>query len=263
MNDCNTQLLSGKKGIVVGVANDMSIAWSIASIASKHGANIGLTYPNEAIQRRVDSLSEFINCDFTAQCDVTNSDSMDKLFELVKAKWGKLDFFVHSIAFADRNELKGKFFDTTLANFQNSMHISCYSLIDFAKRLQPIMNENASIITMTYYGAEKVIPSYNVMGVAKAALESSVKYLAEDLGEYGIRVNAISAGPIKTLAASGISNFSSMLKIHAKTSPLRRNVTQEDVAGGALYLLSPLSSGVTGEIHYIDCGYNVLGICSV
>lgn len=253
-------LLTGKKGIITGVANNLSISFAIAEIAKAHGADIALTYQGEILEKRVVPLANELECAFIHECDVTNEDSIDKLFEVAKEKWGKLDFIIHGIAFADKNELRGRYIDTSLTNFLNSMHISCYSLTALAKRAEPLMNDGGSILTLTYYGAEKVIPCYNVMGLAKSALETSVKYLANDLGPQNIRVNAISAGPIRTLAASGIGDFKTMLKIHAETSPLKRNTTQQDVAGAALYLLSDLARGVTGEIHYVDSGYNIMGM---
>ena len=245
-----TGLLNGKKGLITGVANNLSISWAIAQMAKAHGADLAFTYQGEVLQKRVVPLATEIGCDFVVPCDVTDEKSLDDLFEKIEKTWGKLDFVVHAIAFADRNELKGRYIDTTLPNFLNSMNISCYSLTALAKR-------GGSIITLTYYGSQKVIPHYNVMGVAKAALESSVRYLAADMGQNNIRVNAISAGPIKTLASSGISDFKTMLSLHEATAPLRRNTSQHDVAGAALYLLSDLAAGVTGEIHYVDCGYNI------
>ncbi|WP_316354775.1 enoyl-ACP reductase FabI [Candidatus Trichorickettsia mobilis] len=255
-----TGLLAGKKGLITGIANNMSIAWAIANAVKEQGANIAFTYPNEVLAKRVIPLAEEVGCDFVDQCDVSSEESMDKLFVSIKQQWGKLDFIVHSIAFADRNELKGRYIDTSLGNFQNSMQISCYSLTALAQRAEALMAPDSSILSLTYYGAEKVIPGYNVMGIAKAALESSIRYLAYDMGENGIRVNGISAGPIKTLAASGIGDFKTMLNIHAATSPLRRNTKQQDVAGAAVYLLSNYAAGVTGEIHHVDCGYNIMGM---
>ena len=260
MKEVQTEVLKGKKGIITGVANNLSISWAIAQLAKAHGAEIALTYPSEIFQKRVVSLAEEIDCKFILECDVTNEKSMDDLFKSVKDKWGKVDFLVHAIAFSDKEELRGRYIDTSLANFLNAMNISCYSLTALAKRVEPLMSDGGSIITLSYYGAEKVIPYYNVMGLAKAALETSVKYLANDMGSHNIRVNAISAGPIKTLASSAIGDFKTMLKIHADTSPLKRNTTQQDVAGAALYMLSGLSSGVTGEIQYVDCGYNIMGM---
>jgi len=260
MKEIQSGLLKGKRGIITGVANNLSISWAIAQLATAHGAEIALTYQGEILQKRVMPLAEEIGCKFVLECDVTNDASMDNLFKVVKDKWEKVDFLVHAIAFADKDELRGRYIDTTLPNFLNAMNISCYSLTALAKRVEPLMTDGGSIITLSYYGAEKVIPYYNVMGLAKSALETSVKYLANDMGPNNIRVNAISAGPIKTLASSGIGDFKSMLKIHAETSPLKRNTTQQDVAGAALYMLSELSSGVTGEIQYVDSGYNIMGM---
>ncbi|HJD55141.1 MAG TPA: enoyl-ACP reductase FabI [Rickettsia endosymbiont of Pyrocoelia pectoralis] len=254
-----TGLLQGKKGLITGVANNMSISWAIAQLAHKHGAELAFTYQSEALERRVRPLAEEVGCNFVSELDVTNPESITNLFAEIKEKWGSFDFMLHGMAFSDRNELKGRYIDTSLANFGNSLHISCYSLVELAKHAEPLMNEGGSIITLSYYGAEKVIPNYNVMGVAKAALEASVRYLANDMGENNIRVNAISAGPIKTLSGSVIGDFNSMLKSHATTAPLKRNTTQQDVAGAAVYLFSELSAGVSGEVHYVDCGYNVMG----
>jgi enoyl-[acyl-carrier protein] reductase I len=260
MIDVSTKLLAGKKGIITGVANKLSISWAIAQLAKEHGAEIALTYQGEVLEKRVMPLAEEIGCDFVEECDVTDEASMDRLFETVSQKWGKIDFIVHGIAFADKDELRGRYIDTSLPNFLNSMNISCYSLTALAKRAEPLMSDGGSILTLSYYGAEKVIPYYNVMGLAKSALETSVKYLAHDMGPNNIRVNAISAGPIKTLAASGIGDFKSMLRMHENTAPLKRNTTQQDVAGSAVYLLSNLANGVTGEIHYVDSGYNIMGM---
>ena len=262
MTDVSTKLLAGKKGIITGVANKLSIAWAIAQLAKEHGAEIALTYQGEVLEKRVMPLAEEIGCDFVEECDVTDEGSMDRLFETVGKKWGKIDFIIHGIAFADKDELRGRYIDTSLPNFLNSMNISCYSLTALAKRAEPLMSDGGSILTLSYYGAEKVIPYYNVMGLAKSALETSVKYLAHDMGPNNIRVNAISAGPIKTLAASGIGDFKSMLRMHENTAPLKRNTTQQDVAGAAVYLLSNLANGVTGEIHYVDSGYNIMGMAA-
>lgn len=255
-----TGILAGKKGLITGVANNMSISFAIAELAKSHGADIALTYQGEILEKRVFPIAEKLGADFVAKCDVTDNDSMDELFKTVEEKWGKLDFLVHSIAFADKDELRGRYIDTSLENFSNSMNISCYSLTALAKRAEGLMTDGGSIITLSYYGAQKVIPCYNVMGVAKSALETSVRYLASDMGPNNIRVNAISAGPIRTLAASGIGDFKSMLKIHSDTAALKRNTTQQDVAGSAIYLLSDLASGVTGEIHYVDSGYSIMGM---
>jgi enoyl-[acyl-carrier protein] reductase I len=256
------QLLKGKKGLITGIANNSSIAWSIAQIAKAHGAELALTYQGDVLEKRIMPLAAEIGCDTVLKCDVKDEHSIDQLFETLSQKWGRLDFIVHSIAFADKNELKGRYIDTSLENFLNSMHISCYSLTALAKRAEKLMTNGGSIITLTYHGAQKVVPYYNVMGLAKASLECSVRYLASDMGP-NVRVNAISAGPIRTLAASGIDNFKSMLKCHETTAPLKRNTTQQDVASSALYLLSNMSSGVTGEIHYVDCGYNIMGFNSM
>ena len=262
MKNLPKDLLKGKKGIIAGIANNLSIALPIAQFAKACGAEIILTYPNDAILKRLAPLAEEmgIGADCLFKCDVTEVDSMDETFEQIAKKCGNIDFLVHSIAFSDKDELKGRYVDTSLDNFLNSMNISCYSLTALAKRVEPLMKNGGSIITMTYHGAQKVMPNYNVMGVAKAALEASVRYLANDLGVQGIRVNAISAGPIRTLASSAIGDFRSMLNMHAATSPLKRNVTQEDVAMAALYLLSHMSSGVTGEVHYVDGGYSIMGM---
>lgn len=256
----NSRLLEGKKGIITGVANNLSISWAIAQMVKAHGADIAMTYQGDILKKRVIPLAQEIGCDFVVPCDVTDKESVSNLFDSVNKKWGKLDFIVHSIAFADKNELRGRYIDTSLDNFLNSMNISCYSLTELSRQAEPLMKDGGSILTLSYYGAEKVIPYYNVMGIAKSALETSVKYLAHDMGSGDIRVNAISAGPIKTLASSGIGDFKSMLSLHSETSPLKRNTTQEDVAGAALYLISDLSSGVTGEIHYVDSGYNIMGM---
>ena len=257
-------ILQGKRGLVTGVANNMSIAWEIAQMARAQGAELALTYQGgPSLQKRITPLAEQLESKLVLECDVTNSESIKQVFDKIKEEWGQLDFIVHAIAYSDKSELKGKYLDTSLANFQNTMHISCYSLLEMCKLAQPILSNDSSIITLSYLGAEKFVPCYNVMGVAKAALESSVRYLAADLGEQGTRVNAISAGPIKTLAASVIGDFRHMLKLHEATSPLKRNTTQQDVAGAAAYLLSDLASGVTGEIHYVDCGYNIVGIPAI
>ncbi|NDB82685.1 MAG: enoyl-ACP reductase [Alphaproteobacteria bacterium] len=253
-------LLEGKRGLIMGVANSMSIAWSIAELAHKEGADLAFTFPNEAMKKRVTTLAEQLGIDKTFHCDVSNQKSITSLFENIASNFGRLDFILHSIAFSDKAELKGRFIDTSLDNFTNSMNISCFSLVNIAKEAEFLLNENASLLTLSYLGSQKVIPSYNVMGVAKAALEASVRYLAYDLGSKNIRVNSISAGPIKTLASSAIGDFKSMLDLHKSTSPLQRNTTLEDVAKSGVYFLSDLSSGVTGETHYVDCGYNVMGM---
>lgn len=256
-------LLKGKRGLIMGVANDKSIGWGIAAAAHAQGAEIAYTYQGEILKKRVEPLAQETNSDLVIECDVTSEESIDKAFAEVEAKWGKIDFLVHSIAFSNKDELKGKYIDTTKENFALTMDISCYSFTAVAKRAAAIMNEGGSIITMSYYGAEKVIPHYNVMGVAKAALEASVKYLAMDLGSQNIRVNAISAGPIKTLAASGIGDFRYILLWNELNSPLKRTVTTEEVGNTGIFLLSDLSSGTTGQTIYVDAGYNIIGMKSV
>ncbi|MCF3629471.1 enoyl-ACP reductase FabI [Thalassospiraceae bacterium LMO-SO8] len=256
-------LMSGKKGLVMGVANDRSIAWGIAKAAHDQGAELAFTYQGDALQKRVAPLADSVGSDLVLPCDVTDMTSVDAVFDAIGAKWGKLDFVIHAIAYSDKEELKGGYIDTTLDNFLKTMNISCYSFTAVAQRARKLMTEGGSLITLTYFGAERVMPHYNVMGVAKAALEASVRYLAEDLGKEGIRVNSLSAGPMKTLAASGIGDFRYILKWNEYNSPLRRNVTLEDVGGAGLYLVSDLSSGVTGETHHVDCGYNIVGMKAV
>ena len=256
-------LMQGKKGLIMGVANERSIAWGIASSAFAQGAELAFTYQGEALLKRITPLAKEAGSNVILECDVTNTASLDKTFNTLREKWGKIDFVVHAIAYSDKEELKGKYFETTRDNFARTMDISCYSFTAVCQRALPLMKAGGSLITLTYYGAEKVIPHYNVMGVAKAALEASVKYLAEDFGNLGIRVNALSAGPMKTLAASGIGDFRYILKWNEYNTPLRRNVTLDDVGGAGVYLLSDLSSGVTGEIHHVDCGYNSVGMKAV
>jgi len=253
-------LMAGKKGLIMGVANDRSIAWGIAEAVSKHGAEIAFTYQGEALKKRVMPLAESIGCKVVLPCDVTDSESLDAVFDTLRKSWGKLDFVVHAIAFSDKEQLKGRYVDTTADNFATTMLISCYSFTAVCQRAQTLMSEGGSLLTLTYFGAERVMPHYNVMGVAKAALEASVRYLADDLGRQGIRVNAMSAGPMKTLAASGIGDFRYILKWNQYNSPLRRNITLEDVGGAGIYLLSELSSGVTGEVHHVDSGFHVVGM---
>jgi enoyl-[acyl-carrier protein] reductase I len=259
-NIINSKLLAGKKGLIMGVANNMSIAWAIADIAHQNGAELAFTFQGDALEKRVRPLADSIGSKIVEPCDVTDLESLTKLFQVIRQQWGKLDFIVHAIAYSDKEELRGRYINTSLKNFLTTMHISCYSLNEVARLAEDLMNEGGSILTLTYHGSTKVMPSYNVMGVAKAALEANVKYLAADLGFKNIRVNSISAGPIKTLAASGIGDFRTMLKIHEASSPLKRNTSQQDVANAALYLLSNLSSGVTGEIHYVDSGYSIMGM---
>ena len=256
-------LMAGKKGLIMGVANDRSIAWHIAKAAHEQGAEMAFTFQGEALQKRVTPLAESVGSDVILPCDVTDGASVDAVFEELRSRWGKLDFAVHAIAYSDKDELKGKYIDTTLDNFAQTMMISCYSFTSVCQRAQALMTNGGSLITLTYAGAERVMPHYNVMGVAKAALEASVRYLAEDLGAQNIRVNSLSAGPMKTLAASGIGDFRYILKWNEYNSPLRRNVSGEDVGGAGLYLLSDLSSGVTGETHHVDCGYNIVGMKAV
>jgi len=253
-------LMAGKRGIVMGVANDRSIAWGIAQVCANQGAELAFTYQGEALKKRVVPLADSLGASLVLPCDVTDPASMDALFQEVEGKWGKLDFLVHAIAYSDKEQLKGRYVDTTLENFQTSLAISCYSFTALAQRAEALMNDGGSLLTLTYYGAEKVMPHYNVMGVAKAALEASVRYLAEDLGKKNIRVNAISAGPIKTLAASGIGDFRYILKWNGYNAPLRRNVSIEEVGNAGLYLLSDLGRAVTGEIHHVDAGYNIVGM---
>ncbi|MEW5726441.1 MAG: enoyl-ACP reductase FabI [Pseudomonadota bacterium] len=258
-----TPLMAGKKGLVMGVANDRSIAWGIAQSAAAQGAQLAFTYQGEALEKRVRPLAESIGSNIVLPCDVTDPGSVEALFAALRKEWGKLDFVVHAIAFSDKSELKGRYADTTLENFLKTMHISVYSFTEVARHASAMMPDGGSLVTLTYYGAERVMPHYNVMGVAKAALEASVRYLAVDLGGQNIRVNALSAGPMKTLAASGIGDFRYILKWNEYNSPLKRNVTLEDVGGAGLYLVSPLSSGVTGECHHVDSGYHVVGMKAV
>jgi len=254
------QLMAGKRGLIMGVANNRSIAWGIAKACAAQGAEIALTYQGDALKKRVEPLGAELGSKLVLPCDVTDAASMDAVFETLEKTWGGLDFLVHAIAFSDKNELDGRYVDTTEKNFTQSMLISCYSFTALAKRAEKLMTDGGSLLTLTYYGAEKVMPHYNVMGIAKAALEASVRYLAADLGRNGIRVNAISAGPIKTLAAAGIADFRYILRWNEYNSALRRNVTIEDVGNSGLYFLSDLSRGVTGEIHHVDSGYHVQGM---
>ncbi|MEQ8666239.1 MAG: enoyl-ACP reductase FabI [Rhodospirillales bacterium] len=256
-------LMAGKKGLIMGVANDRSIAWAIAKAANDHGAELAFTYQGEALMKRVQPLAAGIGSELVLPCDVTDMASVDAVFAKIKDAWGSLDFVVHAIAYSDKDELKGRYIDTSPENFAATMNISCFSFTAVCQRAAPIMNAGGSLLTLTYFGAERVMPHYNVMGVAKAALEASVRYLAEDLGKDDIRVNSLSAGPMKTLAASGIGDFRYILKWNEYNSPLRRNVTADDVGGAGLYLLSDLASGVTGETHHVDCGYNIVGMKAV
>ncbi|MFN4113436.1 MAG: enoyl-ACP reductase FabI [Sphingomonadaceae bacterium] len=253
-------LMQGKRGLIMGLANDKSLAWGIAKKLHEHGAELAFSYQGEALAKRVIPLAAQLGSDFTFDCDVSDMAALDLAFETLGQRWPTIDFVVHAIGFSDKNELRGKYVDTSLDNFLMTMNISAYSLVAVTQRAARMMPDGGSIVTLTYYGAEKVIPHYNVMGVAKAALETSVKYLANDLGPQGIRVNAISAGPVKTLAASGIGDFRYILKWNELNSPLRRNITIDDVGGSGLYFLSDLSSGVTGETHHVDGGYHVVGM---
>ncbi|MEH6403443.1 MAG: enoyl-ACP reductase FabI [Sneathiella sp.] len=255
-----TGIMAGKRGLIMGVANGHSLAWGIAKALNAHGAEIAFTYQGETLEKRVRPLAESLGSDLILECDVTDDASMDSVFESLKEKWGKIDFFVHAIGYSDKSQLRGNYSDTTRDNFLMTMDISCFSFTALAKRAAPLMTDGGSMITLTYFGAERVIPHYNVMGVAKAALEASVKYLAMEMGPNNVRVNALSAGPIKTLAASGIGDFRYILKWNEYNSPLRRNVTIDDVGGSALYLLSDLAAGVTGETHHVDAGYHVVGM---
>ena len=253
-------LMAGKRGLIMGLANDRSLAWGIARKLSEQGAELAFSYQGDAMERRVRPLAESLGSDLLINCDVSEMSALDDAFATLQSRWDSLDFVVHAIGFSDKNELRGQFVDTSLDNFLMTMNISAYSLVAVTRRARPMMRAGGSILTLSYYGAEKVIPHYNVMGVAKAALEASVRYLANDLGPEGIRVNALSAGPIKTLAASGIGDFRYIMKWNEYNSPLRRNTTIDDVGGAGLYLLSDLSSGVTGETHHVDSGYHIVGM---
>jgi enoyl-[acyl-carrier protein] reductase I len=259
----SSNLMQGKRGLIMGLANDKSIAWGIAKALADAGAELAFSYQGEALLKRVGPLAAQLGSDIVLPCDVADMDSVDALFSELEAQWGKLDFIVHAIGFSDKNELRGRYVDTSKDNFMMTMDISVYSFTAVVNRAEKMMTDGGSCLTLTYYGAEQVMPHYNVMGVAKAALEASVRYLAEDLGKKQIRVNAISAGPIKTLAASGIGDFRYILKWNEYNSPLRKNVTIDEVGGSALYLLSDLSTGVTGETHHVDAGYHVVGMKAV
>ena len=255
------KLLEGKKGIIMGVANDRSIAWGIAKLAAEWGADMIFSYQNVLLKKRVATLAESINCnDAVFECDVTKEGSVKTLMENAHNKLGKIDFIIHSMAYADKKELQGPYYDTSRKNFLNAMNISCYSFTEVCKEALPFLNSGASLQTLTYLGAERVIPNYNVMGVAKAALEASVRYLAHDMGPKNITVNAISAGPIKTMAASGINDFNKFLDIGEKTSPMKRNVSIEDVAGLSCFLMTNHAQSITGGTHYVDSGYNIMGM---
>jgi enoyl-[acyl-carrier protein] reductase I len=253
-------LMAGKRGLIMGVANDRSIAWGIASTLATHGAELAFTYQGEALGKRVLPLAARLGSDHVIECDVTDMASVDKAFAMLDKAWGGLDFVVHAIAFSDKDELKGRYVDTSRDNFLRTMEISCYSFTAVAQRAQAMMNDGGSLITLTYYGAERVMPHYNVMGVAKAALEASVRYLAADLGPQGVRVNALSAGPMRTLAGAVIGSARYVYRVSREASPLRRNIELTDVGGAALYYLSDLSAGVTGTVHYVDAGYHAVGM---
>ncbi|MBV8493543.1 MAG: enoyl-ACP reductase FabI [Alphaproteobacteria bacterium] len=253
-------LMAGKQGLVMGVANERSIAWGIARALHAQGARLAFTYQGEALGKRVKPLAESLESELVVEADVTDESSLDSLFAALAERWAQLDFVVHAIGATDPSALRGRYVDTTRANFLRTLDISCFSFTDICRRAAPLMNDGGSLLTLTYFGAERVMPNYNVMGVAKAALEASVRYLAVDLGGQNIRVNAISAGPIRTLASSGIGDFHYILKWNQYNSPLKRNVSIEDVGGAGLYLLSDLSAGVSGEVHHVDCGYHVIGM---
>ena len=255
-----TGLMAGKRGLVIGVANGYSIAWGIAQALASHGAELAITYQGEQFRRRVEPLAETIGATFTMHCDVEEEDSVDAVFARMKAEWGSIDFLVHAIAYSDREELKGRYVDTTEENFVRTLRISCFSFTDIARRAGEIMDGGGSLVTLSYLGAQRVMPNYNVMGVAKAALEASVRYLAADLGPQGIRVNAISAGPMRTLAGSAIADARYVYRHTYDSAPMRRGVLLEEVGGAGLYLLSDLSKAVTGEVHHVDCGYHAIGM---
>ena len=256
-------LMEGRRGLVMGVANDHSIAWGMAQVLHDHGAELAFTYQGDAFGRRVVPLAESLGAEVVLPCDVTESDSLDRVFDAIGKKWSGLDFVIHAVAFSDKEELKGRYLDTSRDNFLKTLEISCYSFTAVAQRAAPLMREGGSLVTLTYSGSERVMPNYNVMGVAKAALEASVRYLAVDLGQQGIRVNALSAGPMRTLAGSAVGSARMVYKWQGENSPLRRNVSLEDIGGAGLYLLSELSAGVTGEVLYVDSGYNVIGMLNL
>ena len=256
-------LMAGKKGLIMGVANDRSIAWGVTKAAAQHGATVALTYQGEMMEKRVRPLAASVGAPLVLPCDVTDYASLDATFAAIERAWGSLDFVVHAIAFSDKEQLKGRYVDTTLENFRLTLEVSCFSFTAVCQRAAPLMKNGGSLLTLTYFGAEKVMPHYNVMGVAKAALEASVRYIAADLGRDRIRCNAISAGPIKTLAASGIGDFRYILRWNELNAPLKRNITIDEVGGAAVYLLSDLGSGVTGEVHHVDAGYHVVGMKAV
>lgn len=258
-----SKLMQGKKGLIMGVANDRSIAWGIADVLHRNGGDLAFTYQGETLAKRVKPLAERVGSDLVLPCDVEDESSIDVAFAAIKQHWGGLDFLVHAIAYSDKDELKGRYLDTTRDNFSRTMDISCYSFTSIAQRAAPLMGDGGSLITLTFSGSERVVPNYNVMGVAKAALEASIKYLAVDLGPGNIRVNAISAGPMRTLAGSAIAGARHIYRWSEENAPLRRSIQLKDVGGAALYLLSDLSNGVTGEVHHVDCGYNIVGMPAV
>ena len=260
MSDFKSDIMKGKRGLVMGVANEKSIAWGMAQTLQQHGAEMAFTYQGEAFGKRVKPLAESIGANVLIDCDVSKEEDLDNVFAVLKQEWGDIDFLIHAIAFSDKEELKGRYVDTSLDNFLTSMHISCYSFTSVMRRASAMMRPGSSAVTLSYYGAEKAMPNYNVMGVAKAALESSVRYLAKDLGSDGIRVNAISAGPMRTLAGAVIGSARTTFKYNQLTAPLQRPVELEELGGAGLYLLSDLSGAVTGEIHYVDCGFNAVGM---
>ena len=253
-------MVKGKKGLIFGIANDHSIAWGIAKQLHAHGAELAITYQNDTLLKRVKPLADKVSADLVIECDVTNEDHLKKTVDKIKNKLGKIDFLIHAIAYSDKNELNGRYIDTSKENFINSLCISCFSFTKIAKLFQPIINEGGSLLTLSFHGANKVMPNYNVMGVAKAALESSVKYLSVDLGDQNIRVNAISAGPMRTLAGAAIANAREVFNFTSENSSLKRNVNLEELGNSAMYLVSDLSSAITGEIHYVDCGFNIVGM---
>ncbi len=259
----SSQLMAGKKGLIMGLANDHSLAWGISQTLRDHGAELAFTYQSEILLKRIEPLAAQLGSTKLYECDVSKDGHIKNVFKALEKEWGKIDFVLHSLAFANKENLKGHYYELSREDFLMAMDISCYSLTEVCREAAPLMNEGGAITTLTYYGAEKVMPHYNIMGVAKAALEASVRYLAVDLGGQNVRINALSAGPAKTLAASGIGDFRYILKWNQYNSPLKRNITLEDVGGAGLYLLSPLSSGVTGEVHHVDAGYHVVGMKAV
>ncbi len=257
---CLNIMLKGKKGVIFGIANDHSIAWGIAEKLNQNGAELVITYQNDTLLKRVKPLADKVNTKTLIECDVNKQAQIENVVDIVKNRYGKIDFIIHAVAYSDKNELNGRYIETSKENFINSLYISCYSFTKIAKLFQPIINENGSLLTLSFYGANKVMPNYNVMGVAKAALETSVKYLSVDLGDQNIRVNAISAGPMRTLAGAAIANAREVFKYTNENSSLKRNVNLEELGNSALYLVSDLSSAITGEIHFVDCGFNIIGM---